>query len=66
MSFGSALGEPLAVADAAPQYTEDTERIQAYGYRAIHRAPPDVGLTDLAANARGPLPPRCDRGRAGG
>ncbi len=51
MSFGSALGEPLAVADAAPQYTEDTERIQAYGYRAIHRAPPDVGLTDLAADA---------------
>ncbi|MGW1179487.1 3-oxoacyl-ACP synthase III family protein [Kitasatospora sp. NPDC002543] len=51
MSFGSALGEPVAVADVAAQYTEDVERVLAYGYRAIHRSPDGVGLTDLAVDA---------------
>ncbi|MFJ6621510.1 3-oxoacyl-ACP synthase III family protein [Kitasatospora sp. NPDC091335] len=51
MSFGSALGEPVAVEDAVSEYTADVERVQAYGYRTIHRAPDGVGLTDLAFDA---------------
>lgn len=51
MSFGSALGEPAAVAAIAPQYTEDVERVLEYGYRNIHRSPTEVGLTDLAEDA---------------
>lgn len=51
MSFGSALGEPAAVADIASEYTEDVERVLEYGYRNVHRSPADVGLTDLAADA---------------
>nr|UDM84228.1 3-oxoacyl-[acyl-carrier-protein] synthase-3 [Streptomyces sp.] len=51
MSFGSALGEPAAVADIAGEYTEDVERVLEYGYRNIHRSPEDVGLTDLAVDA---------------
>ncbi|MEU3528784.1 3-oxoacyl-[acyl-carrier-protein] synthase III C-terminal domain-containing protein [Streptomyces sp. NPDC038707] len=51
MSFGSALGEPAAVADIASEYTEDVERVREYGYRHIHRVPDGVGLTDLAVDA---------------
>jgi len=51
VSFGSVLGEPAAVADIAAEYTEDVERVLEYGYRAIHRCPPEVGLTDLAEDA---------------
>ena len=50
-SFGSALGDSAAVADLAPEYTEDVERVLDYGYRTIHRCPDGVGLTDLAADA---------------
>ncbi|MFD5438148.1 3-oxoacyl-ACP synthase III family protein [Kitasatospora sp. NPDC127067] len=51
MSFGSALGEPVAVADVASEYTKDVERVLAYGYRTVHRSPAGVGLTDLAVDA---------------
>ncbi|MFK4213568.1 3-oxoacyl-ACP synthase III family protein [Streptomyces sp. NPDC030920] len=51
MSFGSALGEPAAVADTVREYTEDVERVLEYGYRNIHRCPEEVGLTDLAEEA---------------
>ncbi|MET8545551.1 3-oxoacyl-[acyl-carrier-protein] synthase III C-terminal domain-containing protein [Kitasatospora sp. NPDC004799] len=51
MSFGSALGEPVAVEDVAAQYTGDLDRIRGYGYRTVHRSPDGVGLTDLAVDA---------------
>ncbi|WP_432101470.1 3-oxoacyl-ACP synthase III family protein [Streptomyces sp. WAC 04229] len=51
MGFGSSLGDPVAVEDVVEEYTEDVERIREYGYRRIHRSAPDVGLTDLAADA---------------
>lgn len=51
MSFGTALGDRVAVADVVSEYTADTERVLGYGYRNIHRAPDTVGLTDLAHEA---------------
>ncbi|TCO45239.1 3-oxoacyl-ACP synthase III family protein [Actinocrispum wychmicini] len=51
VSFGSALGERVPVADVVNEYTQDTERVLDYGYRGIHRCTPEVGLTDLAADA---------------
>ncbi|MEU1127862.1 3-oxoacyl-[acyl-carrier-protein] synthase III C-terminal domain-containing protein [Streptomyces sp. NPDC005899] len=51
MGFGSALGEKAAVADIVSEYTADTERVLAYGYRNVHRCPPEVGLTDLSVEA---------------
>ncbi|MGI5212814.1 3-oxoacyl-ACP synthase III family protein [Plantactinospora sp. CA-290183] len=51
VSFGQTLGEPTPVADAVAEYTGDEERILGYGYRTMHRCPPEVGLTDLAVEA---------------
>jgi 3-oxoacyl-[acyl-carrier-protein] synthase-3 len=51
VSFGDVLGEPMAVADAVADYTDDTERIIGLGYRQVHRCPPEVGVTDLAVRA---------------
>ncbi|HEY0637096.1 MAG TPA: 3-oxoacyl-[acyl-carrier-protein] synthase III C-terminal domain-containing protein [Pseudonocardiaceae bacterium] len=53
VSFGSVLGEPAAVADIVTEYTADVERVLGYGYRGLHRCPPDVGITDLAVEAAG-------------
>ncbi|MGX7829153.1 3-oxoacyl-ACP synthase III family protein [Actinokineospora sp. 24-640] len=51
VAFGHVLGEPVAVADAAADYTDDVERVLSWGYRGFHRAADGVGLTDLAARA---------------
>ncbi|MFI1436645.1 3-oxoacyl-ACP synthase III family protein [Streptomyces lydicus] len=51
LSFGTALGERAAVSRIAPEYTADVGRILEYGYRHIHRCPPDTGISDLAAEA---------------
>lgn len=51
VSFGAALGEPVAVRDVVADYTDDLERVLEYGYRDIHRCPQETGLTDLAHEA---------------
>jgi 3-oxoacyl-[acyl-carrier-protein] synthase III len=51
MSFGIALGASVPVEQVIGEYTEDRERILGYGFRTIHRAAPEVGVTDLAADA---------------
>lgn len=51
VSFGTALGEPAAVSDVVDDYSDDRERILGYGYRTVHRAPPGVEVSDLAARA---------------
>ncbi|HEX6872526.1 MAG TPA: 3-oxoacyl-[acyl-carrier-protein] synthase III C-terminal domain-containing protein [Micromonosporaceae bacterium] len=51
LSFGHALGEPVSVPDVVADYTDDVERVLGYGYRTLHRAGPDVGITDLAERA---------------
>ncbi len=51
VSFGGALGEPVAVDLVLPEYTEDVERVRGYGYRTVHRAPSGTGVTDLAFEA---------------
>lgn len=53
VSFGEALGEPAPVADVVAEYTDDVTRVLDLGYRRVHRCPPEVGLTDLAARAGG-------------
>lgn len=52
-AFGAALGEEAAVKDVVGEYTEDVERVLGYGYEYIHRARPDVSVTDLAVEAGG-------------
>ncbi len=51
VATGHALGEPSNVADLAPRYTKDLQKIQDWGYRTFHRAGEGTGLTDLAAAA---------------
>ena len=51
VATGHALGERVEVAEVAGQYTDDVRRVREWGYRAFHRAAPEVGLTDLAAEA---------------
>jgi 3-oxoacyl-[acyl-carrier-protein] synthase III len=51
VALGHALGERVAVEDAAPQYTEDLKKIAGWGFRGFHRAPDKTGLTDLAVEA---------------
>jgi len=48
LSFGTALGMPARLDDVVADYTDDVERIREYGYRTIHRAAEDTGVTDLA------------------
>jgi 3-oxoacyl-[acyl-carrier-protein] synthase-3 len=49
--FGHELGEPVDVAQAAAQYTEDLDRVASWEYRRFMRSAPEVGLTDLAVTA---------------
>ncbi|GAB3058226.1 3-oxoacyl-[acyl-carrier-protein] synthase III C-terminal domain-containing protein [Micromonospora schwarzwaldensis] len=51
VSFGEALGDPAPVADVVGEYTDDVQRVLGYGYRQVHRAAPEVGVTDLAERA---------------
>ncbi|MEU6162843.1 3-oxoacyl-[acyl-carrier-protein] synthase III C-terminal domain-containing protein [Streptomyces tanashiensis] len=56
MTYGIAaiahtLGAAENVADAAPRYTADQERVRDWGYRTFHRADDATGVTDLAATA---------------
>jgi 3-oxoacyl-[acyl-carrier-protein] synthase-3 len=51
VSFGTALGVPTAVDTVVDFYTDDIERVIDYGYRTIHRSPPEVGVTSLATDA---------------
>lgn len=46
--FGTALGEPTPVAQVVADYSDDTDRILAYGYRTVHRAAAGVQVSDLA------------------
>jgi len=49
--LGHVLGDPVEVAQAAPDYTDDLDRVASWEYRRFHRAAPEVGLTDLAVDA---------------
>lgn len=49
--FGDVLGEPVDVAEAAPYFTDDLNRVRGWGYRTFHRAPEGTGLVDLAEAA---------------
>jgi 3-oxoacyl-[acyl-carrier-protein] synthase-3 len=51
VALGHALGEEIAVADAAPQYTDELRKVAGWGFRGFHRAPDSTGLTDLAEQA---------------
>lgn len=51
LGFGHVLGDPVDVAEAAPEYTADLTRVAGWEYRRFHRAPDGVGLTDLAVEA---------------
>lgn len=51
VSFGTALGNALPVADVAGEYTDKIELVLARGYRNVLRCPSDVGVTDLAVDA---------------
>ncbi|MFJ5639630.1 3-oxoacyl-ACP synthase III family protein [Streptomyces sp. NPDC093223] len=51
VALAHALGEREDVAEAAPRYTEDLERVGDWGYQGFHRAADEVGLTDLAVSA---------------
>ncbi len=53
VSFGTALGARIPLARVAGNYTDDIERVLAYGHRHMLRAPDEVGLTDLAVDAAG-------------
>lgn len=51
VSFGTALGERVPVADVVREYTTNTERVFGYGVRDIYRCAEQVGVTDLALEA---------------
>lgn len=51
VSFGVALGDPAPVASVVGEYTKYAGRTLGYGYRNVHRCPPETGLTDLALAA---------------
>jgi 3-oxoacyl-[acyl-carrier-protein] synthase-3 len=51
VGFGTALGAPSAVADVVAEYSQDVDRVVAYGYRTVHRAGADVQVSDLAFDA---------------
>ncbi|HEY0449152.1 3-oxoacyl-ACP synthase III family protein [Actinophytocola sp.] len=48
---GHSLGEEVPVDAAVTEYLPDPRAIRGWGYRAFHRAPAGVGLTDLAVLA---------------
>jgi len=51
LALGHVLGDPVEVAQAAPRYTTDLDRVASWEYRRFHRADDGVGLTDLAVEA---------------
>lgn len=51
VSFGTALGSAMPLADVAGEYTDKIELVLARGYRNVLRCPPEVGVTDLAVDA---------------
>jgi 3-oxoacyl-[acyl-carrier-protein] synthase III len=51
VGLGHALGEPVSVEAAAPEYTESLERIRGWGYAGFRKAKESVGLTDFAVDA---------------
>ncbi|MEU9075085.1 3-oxoacyl-[acyl-carrier-protein] synthase III C-terminal domain-containing protein [Kitasatospora sp. NPDC048538] len=51
VALGESLPEACSVAELAPSYTADLDRIRGWGYRSFHRAPDGTGLTDLAVEA---------------
>jgi 3-oxoacyl-[acyl-carrier-protein] synthase III len=51
LSFGTALGIPSALETVIAEYTDDLDRVREYGYRTIHRAAAETGVTDLALTA---------------
>src|SRR6266540_1131784 len=51
LAMGHVLGEPVEVAQAAGEYTDDVTKIETWGYRTFHRAEAGTGLTDLAESA---------------
>ncbi|RSN11505.1 3-oxoacyl-ACP synthase [Nonomuraea sp. WAC 01424] len=53
VAFGQALGEPVPVSVLMDGHPGDARTVRGWGYRAFHRAAPDVGLTDLAVRAGG-------------
>lgn len=46
-----ALGEPVPVDEAAPDYISNPGKVRTWGYQTFYRASKDVGVTDLAAEA---------------
>src|SRR4051794_30822551 len=50
-SFGYAFGEDTDVAEPAPSYVSDPERIIRWGYHTYHRAPDGGTASNLAAQA---------------
>jgi len=53
VSFGTALGTSVPLAEVVGEYTEDIERILAFGYRNVLRCSAEIGITDLAVEAGG-------------
>lgn len=50
-AFGRSMGERVEVADVVGDYVADPRPVLNRGYRALHRSSPEVGATDLAAEA---------------
>jgi 3-oxoacyl-[acyl-carrier-protein] synthase-3 len=51
VALGHVLGEPVDVAQTAPAYTSDPDRVRGWEYHTFHRASEATGLTDLAVEA---------------
>ncbi|MEU8332244.1 3-oxoacyl-[acyl-carrier-protein] synthase III C-terminal domain-containing protein [Micromonospora sp. NPDC048839] len=51
VSLGAALGEPQDVAEVAPSYVKDPERVMAWGYRTFHRVVDGTTSAHLGARA---------------
>jgi 3-oxoacyl-[acyl-carrier-protein] synthase III len=51
VSFGTALGTSVPVADVVDEYSDEAQRILTLGYRNVLRCPPTVGITDLSVEA---------------
>lgn len=51
MAIGYALGTPVSLDELAANGITDDPKVRQWGYRRLHRAPEEVGLTDLAVRA---------------
>lgn len=51
LEIGTALGERFPVEEVVSKYTNNHERIQAWGYEYVHIAPTETSQTDLAVKA---------------